>query len=87
VSKIVSRPYSSCLAMADKSKANHNIHTRTGTGEISSYDASRPSTSSCENNIASAAVVGDDPWDGFDFGQLLDHQFLDPSWLNDMQAQ
>jgi hypothetical protein len=70
----------------DKSEADDNTPTGTTTSENASYLTAKSNNYSHDNDIAALpAAATSDIWDNFDFGQILDQQFLDPSWLQELQ--
>jgi len=49
------------------------------------HDGTEPSLQpSTEYITPDSAILANDAWDSFDFVQMLDQQFLDPAWLEDI---
>jgi hypothetical protein len=69
------------LVTTDESKADHGISSITGSGELSYHDTMGPPTSTYENAAAPLDAAPSNDLGDFDFNQMLDQQFLDPSWL------
>jgi hypothetical protein len=72
--------------LTDKSKANGNTPSGTITSGNVSHLTAQSDTSAYDNGIAPAVMPAYDVWDNFDFGQILDQQFLDPAWLDEVQV-
>jgi hypothetical protein len=72
--------------LADKSKANGNTPSGTSASGDVSHLTAQSDTSAYDNEIAPAVMPAYDVWDDFDFGQILDQQFLDPVWLEEVQV-
>jgi hypothetical protein len=74
-----------CLIATNQSKANAGISSTTGSGGLSHHDIIGPPTDTHEDDTPFAVAPSDD-WGDFDINQMLDQQFLDPSWLEDIQV-
>jgi hypothetical protein len=74
-----------CLITANQSKANPGISSTTGSGGLSHHDTIGSLTGTHEDDTPFAVAPSDD-WGDFDINQMLDQQFLDPSWLEDIQV-
>ena len=75
-----------CLDTTNQSKANPGISSTIGSGRLSHHDTIGPLTGIHQDHDTPVAVVPSDDWDDFDIDQMLDQQFLDPSWLEDIQV-
>jgi hypothetical protein len=69
--------------VADKSKANGNTPSGTSMSGNVPRLAVQSDTGAYDNAITLPDMAASDVWDNFDFGQILDQQFLDPSWLEE----
>jgi hypothetical protein len=86
MSKAVSSLHSNTnvwLDAADKSKANSNVTTSIGTSENVLYSETRHDVSTHNESPVPAPVATNSIWDTFDFDQIIEQQFLDPSWLDE----
>ena len=72
--------------MTNQSKATHSISTSTGTGNLSPHDTAGILSGTHEDGIAPVTVAASDAWDDVGIFQMLDQEFLDPSWLEDVQV-
>jgi hypothetical protein len=72
--------------LADKSKASGNTPPGTSASGDISHLTAQSDTSAYDNQIAPAVMPAYDVWDNLDFGQILDQQFLDPAWLEEVQV-
>jgi hypothetical protein len=74
-------------ACANQSKANQSISASIGTDDVCSLDTTGLSIGPYEDNIDPITTAAGGAWDDFDFDQMLEQQFLNPSWLEDIQVQ
>jgi len=76
------------LTTTDESEGNQNISTAITSDETGlPHDGIEPATHSQQDYISPDSTLGvSDVWNDFDFGQMLDQQFLDPSWLEDLEV-
>jgi hypothetical protein len=80
-----------CSALITTTKINEgaqNISADTGSDEDHfTHDPTETGTRPQEDYISPDITLGvSDVWNDFDFDQMLDQQFLDPSWLEDIQV-
>ena len=72
--------------MTNQSKATHSISTSIGTGDFFPQDTAGTSSGTHEDGIAPITVAASNAWDDVGIFQMLDREFLDPSWLEDVQV-
>lgn len=72
--------------ITNQRKANHGIPTTTDSTGFCRQDTTGSPIGTHDDGTAPVTVAPCEDWDDFDIFQMLDQQFLDPSWLEDTQV-